>query len=131
MAKRLERMGQEGPAMGDRPRRGSALFSREFALSGLIGVGAALGAAIFAQAQTPAAQTPAAPAPAAARTPVSAPAAAPEAEMLAALATPAGRDAFVKQYCAGCHSNGMKAGNLVLQGASSANPWDSADLWEK
>jgi hypothetical protein len=133
MAERLEPQGPTGSASGANSRRRPGLFGRELALSGLIGLGATLGAAIFAQAQTPAPATaaPAAAAAAPVRTPVAAPAAMSEAEMLASLATPAGRDGFVRQYCAGCHSTGMKAGNLVLQGASSANPWDSADLWEK
>ncbi|ODT89647.1 MAG: hypothetical protein ABS78_02170 [Phenylobacterium sp. SCN 70-31] len=51
--------------------------------------------------------------------------------LLKSLETPEGRDTFVKTYCATCHSKRGKAGDLTLEGVSSADPGANADLWEK
>jgi mono/diheme cytochrome c family protein len=39
--------------------------------------------------------------------------------------------AFVKQYCAGCHSERMKAGGLVLEGLDVTNVAGHNEHWEK
>ena len=54
--------------------------------------------------------------------PRTAPSAAPE---LAA------RRAVVSKYCAGCHSDAVKAGGMTLSKLDLAHPWQNADLAEK
>lgn len=39
--------------------------------------------------------------------------------------------AFLNQYCVGCHNARTKSGNLVLQGLNPANVDGSVDVWEK
>lgn len=96
-------------------------------LAAAIGAATALTGAIFAHAQP----QPAAKAAAVAATPASAPAAATQETLLASLATPPGRDAFIKQYCVTCHSARIKTAGLVLEGVSSADTVANAELWEK
>ena len=51
--------------------------------------------------------------------------------MPAAPRSSAPRQAFLDQYCAGCHNEKSKAGGIVLQNAESSNPAGQPDLWEK
>ena len=44
---------------------------------------------------------------------------------------PPRRDAFVRQFCVSCHSQRGKAGGLVLEGASTADPAGNSAVWEK
>jgi hypothetical protein len=92
-----------------------------------VGVAVAMTGAIFARAEP---EKPVAPAvkPAAAAAPV---AGAPDATLLASLATPAGRDGFIKTYCVTCHSARLKTAGLVLEGRSTGDAGANADLWEK
>lgn len=46
-------------------------------------------------------------------------------------AQPAGREAFVGRYCMGCHTQRVKSGGFVLEGASAAQPSARPDVWEK
>jgi hypothetical protein len=39
--------------------------------------------------------------------------------------------AFINQYCIGCHNSRTKSGNLVLQGLDSSNVGGKVDVWEK
>jgi mono/diheme cytochrome c family protein len=57
---------------------------------------------------------------------------APARPAAASPAAPAVADAaFVKQYCAGCHSERMKAGGLVLEGLDVTNVAGHSEHWEK
>ena len=49
----------------------------------------------------------------------------------ASVATAAGRDAFVSQYCLACHNAKAKVAGLVLEGQTSDHPGKNSDLWEK
>jgi len=50
---------------------------------------------------------------------------------VAAPATPAAQQAFVKQYCVTCHSEKLKTGGLTLEKLDPANVAADAETWEK
>ena len=96
-----------------------------------VGLVLAVGGTVVAdQARTPAA------APATAKPPVAKPATAPASPTRPAVshATPSTADAdtqLVKQYCATCHSDRGKAGQLTLASFNAAEAADHADVVEK
>ncbi|MDP9171114.1 MAG: DUF1592 domain-containing protein, partial [Acidobacteriota bacterium] len=46
-------------------------------------------------------------------------------------ASPAGQEALVKQYCAGCHNNKLKTAGVSLEGLNLSKVADDAAVWEK
>jgi Protein of unknown function (DUF1592)/Protein of unknown function (DUF1588)/Protein of unknown function (DUF1587)/Protein of unknown function (DUF1585)/Protein of unknown function (DUF1595) len=49
----------------------------------------------------------------------------------AARPSPASSQALVNEYCAGCHNERLKRGDLVLSGLDAANPASNPVVWEK
>src|ERR1051325_11193438 len=41
------------------------------------------------------------------------------------------REALLKQYCLQCHNSKLKSGNLILEGASTADPSANPEIWAK
>src|SRR5436189_6091677 len=41
------------------------------------------------------------------------------------------RGQFIRQYCIGCHSEGLKTGGLVLEKVDPARVSDDAGVWER
>ena len=46
-------------------------------------------------------------------------------------ATAAAREAFLDQYCQGCHSSGVRSGGLVLEEVPTDNPSSHPHVWER
>ena len=43
----------------------------------------------------------------------------------------ASRKSVIEQYCAGCHNDKVKSGDLVLSTANMDNPGERPEVWEK